>query len=114
MGSRKIQVHLVDVESMEIVGAWLATATAIPPVVTKTYDVDLPLGRPCHKRIAYANPWSSTRLFRLSSSDTTVLRPRYENLEVRVACIISHELLNNTLGNQFHQRRSYSTTVVIA
>lgn len=81
-GSRKIHVHLVDVDSMEIVGAWLATATAMPPVVTKSYEVDLPLGRDCHKRIAYSNPWSATRLFRLASSDPKVLRPRYESLEV--------------------------------
>lgn len=67
---------------MEIVGAWLATATAMPPVVTKCYDVDLPLGRPCHKRIAYANPWSAARVFRLVSSDHSILRPRYESLEV--------------------------------
>lgn len=82
IGSRKIHVHLVDVDSMEIVGAWLATATAMPPVVTKSYDVDLPVGRQCHKRIAYANPWTATRLFRLCSSDATVLRPRYASLEV--------------------------------
>ncbi|CAM9648112.1 unnamed protein product, partial [Sphacelaria rigidula] len=83
IGSRKIHLHLVDVDSMEIVGAWLATATAMPPVVTKAYDVDLPVGRASHKRIAYSNPWSATRLFRLSSSDSAVLRPRYESLEVR-------------------------------
>ena len=81
-GSRKIHVHLVDVDSLEIVGAWLATATAMPPVVTKSYEVDLPLGRACHKRIAYSNPWNSTRLFRLASSEPTILRPRYESLEV--------------------------------
>lgn len=75
-------MHLVDVDSLEIVGAWLATATAMPPVVTKSYEVDLPLGRACHKRIAYSNPWNSTRLFRLASSEPTILRPRYESLEV--------------------------------
>ncbi|CAN0278334.1 unnamed protein product [Ectocarpus sp. 8 AP-2014] len=80
-GSRKIHVHLVDVDSMEIVGAWLATATAMPPVITKSYDVELPLGRACHKRIAYSNPWNTTRLFRLASSDPRILRPRYESLE---------------------------------
>lgn len=72
---------------MEIVGAWLATATAMPPVVTKSYEVDLPRDRACHKRIAYANPWSSTRLFRLASSDPKILRPRYESLEV--GCVAS-------------------------
>lgn len=83
IGSQKIHLHLVDVDSMEIVGAWLATTTAMPPVVTKSYDVDLPVGRACHKRIAYSNPWSATRLFRLCSSDSAVFRPRYESLEVK-------------------------------
>ncbi|CAM9648120.1 unnamed protein product [Choristocarpus tenellus] len=81
-GSRKVHVHLVDSDSMELVAAWLATVTAMPPVVTKSYDVDLPRGRECHKRITYTNPWSSTRVFRLSSSDSSLLRPRYESIEV--------------------------------
>eukprot|EP00611_Tribonema_gayanum_P032177 TRINITY_DN9484_c0_g1_i1.p1 TRINITY_DN9484_c0_g1~~TRINITY_DN9484_c0_g1_i1.p1 ORF type:complete len:182 (-),score=57.50 TRINITY_DN9484_c0_g1_i1:280-825(-) len=81
-GGSKVQVHMVDVDTQELVGAWLATATALPPVVTKTYELDLPVGKESHKRIAYANPWSQARAFRLRSSDETVMAPRHGGLEV--------------------------------
>ncbi|KAG5181621.1 hypothetical protein JKP88DRAFT_349186 [Tribonema minus] len=80
-GGSKIQVHMVDVDTQELVGAWLATATALPPVVTKTYELDLPVGKESHKRIAYANPWLQARAFRLRSSDETVMAPRHGGLE---------------------------------
>lgn len=83
---------------MEIVGAWLATVTAMPPVVTKSYEIDLPLGRACHKRIAYANPWNATRLFRLASSNPEILRPRYESLEVKLADRQLADLLPQMIG----------------
>ncbi|KAG5181617.1 hypothetical protein JKP88DRAFT_270043 [Tribonema minus] len=75
------RVHMVDVDTQELVGAWLATATALPPVVTKTNELDLPVGKESHKRIAYANPWSQARAFRLRSSDETVMAPRHGGLE---------------------------------
>ncbi|CAM9334375.1 unnamed protein product, partial [Phaeothamnion confervicola] len=80
--TRKIHVHMVDVDTKELVGAWLAAATAAPPVVTKTYEIDLAAGRQCHKRIAYVNPWPRARVFRLASSDDSLLRPRYESVEI--------------------------------
>jgi len=44
--------------------------------------VDLPLGQPAHKKIAYCNPWESTRYYTVSSSDDGVMKPRYTRLEI--------------------------------
>ncbi len=64
---------MVDVDTKEMVGAWLATATASPPVVTKTYNIDVPVGdHGAYKRIAYGNTWGRGRVFRLRSSDRDI------------------------------------------
>ncbi len=61
---------MVDTDTLEMIGAWLATATALPPVVTKTYTIYIPVGkRGAHKRIAYANTWGRGRVFKLHSSN---------------------------------------------
>jgi nephrocystin-4 len=73
---------MVDIDTRELVGAWLATATAQAPVVTKAYDLEVPIGKATHKRIAYANPWSTARTFRLSSSNEQLMAVRYSALEV--------------------------------
>ncbi len=72
-GNSKLHVHMVDVNTKEMVGAWLATVTALPPVVTKTYDIDIPIGDDgANKRIAYTNTWGRGRVFRLRSSNPDV------------------------------------------
>jgi nephrocystin-4 len=81
-GIRRVQVHMVDVDTHEIVGAWLATATALAPVITKTYDVDVPVGKALHKRITFENTWGRPRIFNLSSSDDSLVAPRYEKLPI--------------------------------
>lgn len=62
--------------------AWLLTASSNPPVITKTYDVDVPRGVPSHKKIAYTNPWDKPRFYRVLSSDESILKPRYDRLEI--------------------------------
>jgi nephrocystin-4 len=62
--------------------AWLLSATANPPVVTKTYDVDVPVGQAAHKKIAYVNPWDKPRFYKVLSSNDAVMKPRYDRLEI--------------------------------
>jgi hypothetical protein len=62
--------------------SWLLKATSNAPVVTKTYDVDVPVGQPAHKKIAHVNPWDKPRFYKVHSSDETVLKPRYDRIEV--------------------------------
>jgi len=75
-GAQRVHVHLVDVDSKELVGAWLLTAVSAAPQITKTYDVELPVGAASTKRIPYRNPWDRARAFSLVSSDEAVCKPR--------------------------------------
>merc|ERR1719258_1037191 len=52
------------------------TAVSSQPTITKTYDVELSLGKAATKRIPYRNPWNRPKSFGLVSSDENVLRPR--------------------------------------
>ena len=72
-----MQLNLVDEDSRELISAWLLTVSASSPAVMRAYDVDVPVGRPLHKKIIFKNPWDVPRVFRLSSSDDALMRPRY-------------------------------------
>lgn len=76
VGYRHVQVNLVDEDSRELVSAWLLTVSATSPAVMRSYDVDVPVGRPLHKKIIFKNPWDVPRVFKLSSSDEALMRPR--------------------------------------
>jgi len=82
LGTRRLQLNLVDVDSKELISAWLLTASATAPAVMRTYDVDALVGRAIHKKIIFKNPWDVPRRFTLSSSDETIMRPRVVLLEV--------------------------------
>lgn len=69
-------MNLVDEDSRELVSAWLVTVAATSPAVMRAYDVDVPVGRPLHKKIVFKNPWDVPRSFRLASSDEAIMRPR--------------------------------------
>ncbi|CAK4477563.1 unnamed protein product [Aphanomyces euteiches] len=77
---KQIVVNLVDVDSYELVGSWLLNTTTTEPVVTKVFDVTLPLGVPVLKKISYRNPWDDDRLFILRSSDPSIMKPRERKL----------------------------------
>jgi hypothetical protein len=73
---RHVQLNLVDEDSRELISAWLMVVSASSPAVMRTYDVDVPIGRPLHKKIVFKNPWDVARTFRLCSSDEGLMRPR--------------------------------------
>jgi hypothetical protein len=83
-GAARVHVHLVDTDTHELVAAWLMTAVSSQPTITKTYDVELSLGKAATKRIPYRNPWNRPKSFGLVSSDENVLRPRDGNARVTI------------------------------
>ena len=83
MGNRRVLVHMVDVDSHELIAAWLVSTTAAPPVVTKTYDVSIPVGRSAHKKIAYKNQWDRQRNFTLRTNEPNLMRCKEPKLSVR-------------------------------
>ncbi|KAG3031069.1 hypothetical protein PC121_g14207 [Phytophthora cactorum] len=69
-------VNLVDVETHELVGAWSVHVTLALPVITKTYELRLPVGRAAQKKISYSNPWDQPQTIMLRSSAPKLLVPR--------------------------------------
>jgi len=66
----------VDVDSRELVSAWVVTYSANTPAVLKEYEVDVLVGRQLHKKIIFKNPWDVARSFLVTSSDETIMRHR--------------------------------------
>lgn len=77
-----MQVNVVDVDTRELISAWLLFSTAAAPAVMRSYDVQASSSRPSQKKIVFKNPWDMSRRFTLVSSDEEVMRPRAEVLEV--------------------------------
>ena len=82
VGTKRLQLNLVDVDTKELISSWLLTTTATPPAVVRSYDVDVVYGQPLHKKIIFRNPWDVPRRFHLTSSDESILRVRVPNVEV--------------------------------
>jgi hypothetical protein len=76
IGSRRVQVNLVDVDSRELISAWILLSSASAPEILRQYDVDTVVGVAQHKKIMFQNPWDVPRRFTLVSSDETIMRPR--------------------------------------
>lgn len=72
----RVLVNLVDVETHELVGAWIVHVSISLPLVTKTYELRLPVGQPAQKKISYANPWDQQQTILLRSSEPALLKPR--------------------------------------
>lgn len=77
-----VLVNLVDVDTHELVGAWSIHVTLALPVITKTYELRLPIGRAVQKKISYANPWDQPQIIRLRSSAPKLLVPRESVLQL--------------------------------
>jgi Ca2+-binding EF-hand superfamily protein len=82
LGSKRVSINLVDVDSKELLNAWILTLTAGAPATMKTYDVDVVKGKATHKKIIFKNPWDVAKKFVLVSSDDSLMRPRTPTLDV--------------------------------
>lgn len=76
VGYRQVQLNLVDVDSRELISAWLLIVSATSPAIMRTYDVEVSVGKPLHKKIIFKNPWDVPRKFILTSSDEALMRAR--------------------------------------
>ncbi|RLN20912.1 hypothetical protein BBJ28_00017538, partial [Nothophytophthora sp. Chile5] len=77
-----VLVNLVDVDTQQLVGAWSVHVTLALPLITKTYELRLPLGRAAQKKISYANPWDQPQTIVLRSSAPRLLMPREPVLQL--------------------------------
>ena len=82
VGTRQVTVHLVDLDTRELVAAWLVTTSSSAPIVSRTYDVDVTVGKSAHKKIAYVNKWDRARNFRLRTSEPDLVKVKDPRLSV--------------------------------
>jgi len=81
-GTRSFHVHLVDVDTRQLVCAWLVNGVASPPQVTKEFDVEVAVGEAAHKKISFDNPWQRAQTYRLRSSDPSIMRPKTQRISI--------------------------------
>ncbi|KAF4316256.1 hypothetical protein JM18_005250 [Phytophthora kernoviae] len=77
-----VLVNLVDIETHELVGAWSVHVTLALPVISKTYELRLPVDRAAQKKISYANPWDQPQTIVLRSSAPRLLVPKEPVLQL--------------------------------
>ena len=79
-----MQLNVVDVDTRELISAWLLFTTAAAPAVMRSYDVEVSVvnSRGTQKKIIFKNPWDMSRKFHLVSSNENVMRPRVEEVDV--------------------------------
>lgn len=76
MGSRRLHINMIDVDSRELVSSWVLVSSATAPDVLRQYEVQGVVGVPQTKKIVFQNPWDVPRRFVLTSSNEAVMRPR--------------------------------------
>ena len=105
-GTHKVHVHMVDLDTKELVCAWLVTVNSDLPVITKVYDVQITMGCPSSKKLSFTNQWDKPRRYKLMSSDESVMRPRTETVDIDPRAVGHMRLL-------FHPIDVVGTTEVI-
>lgn len=76
VGSKRIQLNLVDADSRELISAWILMSSVSAPEILRQYDIDGLIDLPQHKKIVFQNPWDVPRRFTLVSSNESIMRPR--------------------------------------
>ncbi|KAJ3361635.1 Nephrocystin-4 [Allomyces javanicus] len=82
VGDQRVVVHLVDPATRKLVWGWIVQCRALPPVVTKTFQLTLPLGKPASKRISFSNPYGTTKVFEVSCSHHALVSVREDVFEL--------------------------------
>ena len=86
---RRLQINIVDVDSRELVSAWILGTTASAPAAMRTYDVSLVPGSPTLKKIIFKNPWDIPRRF--------TVRVRHHTIPILIPILI-HLLIDSCFG----------------
>lgn len=64
-GSKYLYINVVDVDYHQLVRTWLIAVTCREPVITKGFELTLPIGggKGSNKKISYKNPYSTPKTF---------------------------------------------------
>ncbi|KAM4562311.1 nephrocystin-4 [Odontesthes bonariensis] len=83
-GSRFLYVNAVDVEQQSLVTAWLLCLNVHRPVLSKAFEVGVPVGggRGSSRKITYTNPYTSSRTFLLRSDHPDLLQFKEDQFQI--------------------------------
>ncbi|XP_034393540.1 nephrocystin-4 isoform X3 [Cyclopterus lumpus] len=83
-GSRFLYVNAVDVENRRLVTAWLLCLNVHRPVLSKAFEVCVPVGggRGSSRKITYTNPYTNSRSFLLRSDHPDLLQFKEEKFQI--------------------------------
>ncbi|XP_021379713.1 nephrocystin-4-like isoform X2 [Mizuhopecten yessoensis] len=83
-GNKFFYINIVDVEYHQLIRSWLVCVTCRPPMVSRSFDVVLPMGggKGCSKRIPYTNPYPHKKVFVLLNNREDLLQFRESRLEI--------------------------------
>ncbi|XP_038579550.1 nephrocystin-4 isoform X3 [Micropterus salmoides] len=83
-GSRFLYVNAVDVEHRRLVTAWLLCLNVHRPVLSKAFEVSVPVGgeRGSSRKITYTNPYTSSRIFLLRSDHPDLLQFKEDKFQI--------------------------------
>ncbi|NXF84565.1 NPHP4 protein, partial [Eubucco bourcierii] len=88
-GSRFLYLNLVDVESHQLVSSWLLCLSCRQPLISKVFEISLPVGGSCTKCITYTNPYPSPRLYFLVTNRPDLLQFKEDSFQVAVGEVYS-------------------------
>ncbi|KAF5838521.1 hypothetical protein DUNSADRAFT_2719 [Dunaliella salina] len=72
--SAPLKVHIVDVESRELVYAPIVAAEGLGPLVTRTFEMEIPVGAVANKKISYTNPYPAFCTFTMRCNQPWLLQ----------------------------------------
>ena len=79
-GIKHFYLNVVDTERMHLVHSWLIYINTKPPIISKSFELTLPVSTtgslatmPAQKRVSYTNPYSSEKHFILSTNRDDLL-----------------------------------------
>uniref|UniRef100_A0A8C4E689 Nephrocystin-4 n=1 Tax=Dicentrarchus labrax TaxID=13489 RepID=A0A8C4E689_DICLA len=83
-GSRFLYVNAVDVEHRRLVTAWLLCLNVHRPVLSKAFEVCVPVGsgRGSSRKITFTNPYTSRRKFLLRSDHPDLLQFKEDKFQI--------------------------------
>uniref|UniRef100_UPI0037E876E4 nephrocystin-4 n=1 Tax=Semicossyphus pulcher TaxID=241346 RepID=UPI0037E876E4 len=83
-GSRFFYVNAVDVEQRRIVTAWLLCLNIHRPILSKAFEVCVPVGggRGSSRKITYTNPYTRSRTFLLRSDHPDLLQFKEDKFQI--------------------------------
>ncbi|KAF3696625.1 Nephrocystin-4 [Channa argus] len=83
-GSRFLYVNAVDMEQRRLVTAWLLCLNIHQPVLSKAFEVSVPVGggHGSSRKITYTNPYTSTRTFLLRSDHPDLLQFKEDKFQI--------------------------------